>query len=70
MPTVTERIESLKTELQAAVVQYNKNIEEQAVLREQIIATQGALNALQEFANALQEFAKDETLNRLKEVEE
>lgn len=63
MATVTERIESLKTELQAAVVQYNKNIEEQAVLREQIIATQGALNALQEFA-------KDETLNRLKEVEE
>lgn len=63
MATVTEKIETLNAELREAVTQYNQTIEAQAVLREKIIATQGAINALQEFA-------KDETLNRLKEVEE
>lgn len=63
MATATEKIETLNAELREAVTQYNQTIEAQAVLREKIIATQGAIGALQEFA-------KDETLNRLKEVEE
>jgi capsid protein len=63
MATVTEKIEALNAELREAVTQYNQTIEAQAVLREKIIATQGAIGALQEFA-------KDEVLNKLKEVEE
>jgi len=63
MATVTERIEVLTGELREAVTKYNQTIEAQNVLREQIIATQGAINALQEFA-------KENALNDLQSVEE
>ena len=50
MATVTERIENLTAELREAVAQYNQSIESQAVLREKIIATQGAIGVLQDLA--------------------
>lgn len=48
MASVAEKIEGLISELQEAVNEYNKTVELQGALKEKIIATQGAINALKE----------------------